>query len=367
MYLYVRKSEIVNTEILRINDIKADAENVNRAGRLIRDGGIVALPTETVYGLGANAFDTAAVARVFEAKGRPADNPFIVHICEKEQMDELCRDIPDEARALADSLWPGPLTIILPRNRSIPDIVTAGLDTVGIRFPSHPIARAIIRASGVPVAAPSANRSGRPSTTSFLHTYEDLNGRVDAIVDGGDAYAGVESTVVEISGDRLRLLRPGVITLDDIRMSLEESGFSGYSIELDAALKRKLGENERPRAPGMKYRHYAPKAPVTAFTGDADQTAEEIRLRAHGKANTAVLCFDEYKDMFDRAVIYGSKNDQAAQAHELFSALRSFDSMDDVEEILAQCPDDDGVGLAVANRLKKAAGFNVINIKREEK
>lgn len=350
----------MNTEILKINDIKTDAAQIERAGKLLRDGGIVAIPTETVYGLAANAFDPSAVAKVFEAKGRPADNPFIVHICEQSQMDELCHDIPEEARVLADGLWPGPMTIILPRRDHIPNIVTAGLSTVGIRFPSHPIARAIIRASGVPLAAPSANRSGRPSTTSFAHTLEDLDGRVDAIVDGGDAYAGVESTVIEVSHGKIRMLRPGVITLDDISSVLEDGGFHGCEIELDAALRRKLGADEKPRAPGMKYRHYAPKSPVTAFVGDPDRTAEEIARRAKGKEHIAVLCYDEYKDMFTTAVTYGGRNDLAAQAHNLFDALRSFDSMDGVEEILAQCPSDDGVGLAVANRLKKAAGFNVV-------
>ena len=350
------------TEILKINDIKTDAALIDRAGTLIRNGGIVALPTETVYGLGANAFDPSAVAKVFEAKGRPADNPFIVHICERSQMYDLCHDIPDEAKALSEKLMPGPLTIILPRNDSIPDIVTAGLPTVGIRFPSHPIARAIIKASGVPVAAPSANRSGRPSTTSFAHTYEDLNGRVDAIVDGGESYAGVESTVVEVNCGKVRMLRPGVITLDDIHSALEESGFHNCEIELDAALRRKLEANEKPRAPGMKYRHYAPTAPVTAFVGDPDKTAEEIAKRSSGRDHIAVLCYDEYKDMFKTSVSYGGRDDLTAQAHNLFDALRSFDSMDGIEEILAQCPDDDGVGLAVANRLKKAAGFNVVSV-----
>ncbi|NLD88148.1 MAG: threonylcarbamoyl-AMP synthase [Clostridiales bacterium] len=349
-----------------MSDIKRDSDLILRAGELIASGGIVAIPTETVYGLGANALNPKAVAKVFEAKGRPSDNPFIVHICERRQLSELCHHVPAEAAALAERLWPGPLTLVLPRKSHIPDIVTAGLDTVGIRFPSHPIARAIIKASGVPVAAPSANLSGRPSTTSFAHTFEDLNGRVDAIVDGGDAYAGVESTVISVKKGSIRLLRPGVITLEDISQALSEQGIERCEIILDEALRRKLTADERPRAPGMKYRHYAPRAPVTAFTGAPALTAEEIRRRCGGREHMAVLCFDEYRDMFKNAVSYGSKNDMAAQAHNLFDALRRFDEMEGVEEILAQCPSDEGVGLAVANRLKKAAGFNVVEVGKEQ-
>ena len=317
---------------------------LRQAGALLRAGEVVGMPTETVYGLAANALDGAAVAKIFLAKGRPQDNPLIVHIADKEQLSTLARMVPESARKLADAFWPGPLTIILPKAACIPDEVSAGLDTVGIRLPSHPVARALIREAGVPLAAPSANLSGRPSTTTSGHVMDDLGGRIPAIVEGGPCAVGVESTVVSLAGDVPRLLRPG-----------------GGSVEVDRALREKIGDEVRVSAPGMKYRHYAPKAPVTVVCGDPERTA--VYITRHAGLDAGVICFSECAfqfEMHERRVI-GSSDDVQTQARRVFDALRSFDATD-VTEIWAQCPDDTGLGLAVANRLKKAAGFKVVNV-----
>ena len=212
---------------------------------------MVALPTETVYGLGANALDAAAVGKIFAAKGRPQDNPLIVHICQLDQLSGLVQQVPPLAQRLARAFWPGPLTMVMKKSGAVPDEVSAGLDTVAVRFPAHPVARALIELAAVPIAAPSANASGRPSTTTAQHVLEDLDGKIAAVVDGGSCGVGVESTVVDVTGDKLRLLRPGGITLEQLRQAAGE-------VEVDAALRRQLGRDETPRSPGMKYKHYAP-------------------------------------------------------------------------------------------------------------
>lgn len=327
---------------------------LRQAGALLRAGEVVGMPTETVYGLAANALDSAAVAKIFLAKGRPQDNPLIVHIADKEQLSTLARMVPESARKLADAFWPGPLTIILPKAACIPDEVSAGLDTVGIRLPSHPVARALIREAGVPLAAPSANLSGRPSTTTSGHVMDDLGGRIPAIVEGGPCAVGVESTVVSLAGDVPRLLRPGGVSLEQLESVLG-------SVEVDRALREKIGDEVRVSAPGMKYRHYAPKAPVTVVCGDPERTA--VYITRHAGLDAGVICFSECAfqfEMHERRVI-GSSDDVQTQARRVFDALRSFDATD-VTEIWAQCPDDTGLGLAVANRLKKAAGFKVVNV-----
>ena len=327
---------------------------LRQAGALLRAGEVVGMPTETVYGLAANALDGAAVAKIFLAKGRPQDNPLIVHIADKEQLSTLARMVPESARKLADAFWPGPLTIILPKAACIPDEVSAGLETVGIRLPSHPVARALIREAGVPLAAPSANLSGRPSTTTSGHVMDDLGGRIPAIVEGGPCAVGVESTVVSLAGDVPRLLRPGGVSLEQLESVLG-------SVEVDRALREKIGDEVRVSAPGMKYRHYAPKAPVTVVCGDPERTA--VYITRHAGLDAGVICFSECAfqfEMHERRVI-GSSDDVQTQARRVFDALRSFDATD-VTEIWAQCPDDTGLGLAVANRLKKAAGFKVVNV-----
>jgi len=332
-------------------------EAIRQAGAIIRGGGTVIFPTETVYGLGANALDASAAEKIFAAKMRPADNPLIVHISALQEMARLVRCIPEEALLLAERFWPGPLTMILPKADCIPTATSGGLDTVGIRMPSDPVARALIREAGVPIAAPSANLSGRPSPTTAAHVVEDMDGRVDMILAGADCEVGLESTVVELVGDKVRILRPGRITAEMLGEVVGED-----HVEVDANVLRPA--EGVVRSPGMKYRHYAPKAPLIAVCGDADATAEKIRsLMAEAPEKAyAVLCYEEYLDQFDcPTVSFGSRDDHLSQACRLFDALRAFDTMD-AALIYAQCPDTDGVGLAVVNRLKRAAGFACVNV-----
>ena len=331
-----------------------DKNAVKTAAGLILQGEVVGMPTETVYGLAANALNGEAVAKIFRAKGRPQDNPLIVHIADFDRIYDLCPAVPPQARALAEAFWPGPLTMIVPKGSCIPNEVSCGLDTVGIRLPSHPLARDLIRTAGVPLAAPSANTSGRPSTTTAEHVLRDMDGKIAAILDGGPCGVGVESTVITLALDKPRLLRPGGITLEQLRSVLGE-------VEVDRALYEKIGDDVKVSAPGMKYRHYAPKAPVTVVRGDPQRSAEYIKKHIQGP--TGVLCFDEYKDLFPTCVVecLGSQSDLAAQAREVFDRLRAFDDTE-VKQIWAQCPSDEGLGLAVANRIKKAAGFSVIEV-----
>ena len=331
-----------------------DESAIKTAADLILQGEVVGMPTETVYGLAANALNRDAVAKIFRAKGRPQDNPLIVHIADFEQIYDLCPAVPPQAKLLAEAFWPGPLTMIVPKGDCIPNEVSCGLDTVGIRLPSHPLARDLIRAAGVPLAAPSANTSGRPSTTTAEHVLRDMDGKIAAILDGGPCGVGVESAVVTLALDKPRLLRPGGITLEQLETVLGE-------VEVDRALFEKIGDDVKVSAPGMKYRHYAPKAPVTVVRGDPQKTADYIAEHINGP--TGVLCFDEYQDRFPTCAVecFGSQSDLAAQAREVFDRLRAFDETD-VQQIWAQCPSDEGLGLAVANRIKKAAGFHVIEL-----
>ena len=334
--------------------LETDENAVKTAAELIRAGEVVGMPTETVYGLAANALNGEAVKKIFLAKGRPQDNPLIVHIADFDQIYDLCPAVPPQAKLLADAFWPGPLTMIVPKGDCIPDEVSCGLDTVGIRLPSHPMARALIHESGVPLAAPSANTSGRPSTTTAAHVMHDMDGKIAAVLDGGACGVGVESTVITLALERPRLLRPGGITLEQLRSVLGE-------VDVDRALYEKIGDDVKVSAPGMKYRHYAPKAPVTVVRGDPQDTAKYIAERISDA--TGVLCFDEYKNMFPNCIVecFGSRDDLGAQAREVFDRLRAFDDTA-VTQIWAQCPSDEGLGLAVANRIKKAAGFSVIEI-----
>ncbi len=327
-------------------------KDIQRAADLLRSGGLVGIPTETVYGLGANGLDAEAVRRIFLAKGRPQDNPLILHIPSADWLERYCQHVPPAAYALAERFWPGPLTMILPRKPLVPDAVTAGLDTVGMRCPDHPVTRAIIRAAGVPVAAPSGNSSGRPSPTTAGHMLEDMEGKIDAIVDGGPCAVGVESTIIDLTCMPPRLLRPGGVTLEQLRAVLGE-------VAVDSAVTRLMGAGERPRAPGMKYRHYAPKAPVTVVTGEPERSAACIARNL--EAGDGVICFDEFAERFAGHTVekLGPASDKAEQARRVFDALRAFDSTG-VKAIWAQCPDPSGLGLAVSNRLNKAAGFHII-------
>ena len=333
---------------------QSDKTAMQTAATLIKAGEVVGMPTETVYGLAANALNGAAVEKIFRAKGRPQDNPLIVHIADFQQIYDLCPHVPDSAARLAEAFWPGPLTMIVPKGDCIPNEVSCGLDTVGIRLPSHPMARELIRAADVPLAAPSANTSGRPSTTTAEHVLNDMDGKIAAILDGGACGVGVESTVVSLAGEKPRLLRPGGITLEQLETVLGE-------VEVDRALYEKISDDTRVSAPGMKYRHYAPKAPVTAVRGAPAESAAYIL--AHAARADGVLCFDECAAAFAGlfVVSFGRSDDLPTQAREVFDALRAFDETD-VHTIWAQCPSDEGLGLAVSNRIKKAAGFHIIEL-----
>ena len=328
------------------------------AAEIIRRGGLVGIPTETVYGLGANGLDAEAVSHIFAAKGRPKDNPLILHIADVSWLERYCKDIPLTAYKLAEAYWPGPMTMILPRKDMVPDVVTAGLDTVGMRCPSHPMCHELIRLADVPIAAPSGNTSGRPSPTTADHMREDMDGKIDAIVDGGPCSVGVESTIIDLTCTPPRLLRPGGISLEQLRAVLGP-------VDVDPAVTRLLSAGEKPKAPGMKYRHYAPKAPVTVVSGDPKTAAEYIA--AHAAPADGVICFDEFMPLFTsrtgtRPVMdLGPAGDKEEQARHIFDALRSFDHTQ-VSAIWAQCPDTEGIGLAIANRLNKAAGFQIIKV-----
>lgn len=333
--------------------LNADANGIAAAGELLANGELVAIPTETVYGLAADALNGEAVANIFVAKGRPSDNPLIVHIADIADWAPLVTEISQQAKALAEAFWPGPLTIILPAAPCIPSEVTAGLSTVAVRFPSHPTARAVIGAAGCPLAAPSANRSGAPSPTTAQRVMEDMNGRIAAVLEGGDCEVGVESTVVDLSGERPRLLRPGGVTPEQLRAVLGD-------LVIDPAVTAQLEEGATAASPGMKYKHYAPKAKLTLVRANATAFATFV----NGKAaeNPVALCFDGEEHLLNGPhLTYGARADAAAQAHRVFDALRQLDDMG-AAAVYVACPDANGVGLAVYNRLLRAAGFEVITL-----
>ena len=341
----------------QVTDLKTQrytAAQADQAAEILRRGGLLGIPTETVYGLGANGLDPVAVGHIFQAKGRPQDNPLILHIPAPEWLERYCQNIPETAYELARRFWPGPLTMILERRDVVPDVVTAGLDTVGMRCPDHQVCRAIIALADVPVAAPSGNTSGRPSPTTAAHMLEDMDGKIDGIVDGGPCGVGVESTILDLTVTPPRLLRPGGVTLEQLRAVLG-------AVDVDPAVTRLMGAEERPRAPGMKYRHYAPKAPVTVVKGAPERGAAYIQ--AHLQDGEGVICFDEFGGQYPghRVELLGPAADQAEQARRVFDALRAFDETQ-VPAIWAQCPDDHDIGLAVCNRLNKAAGFHIIEV-----
>ena len=335
---------------------ETDNTAIQQAAAILRHGGLLGIPTETVYGLGANALDETAVLHIFEAKGRPQDNPLILHVPGADWLELYCHDIPPVAYTLAERFWPGPLTMILPRRDIVPLRTTGGLETVGVRCPNHPMTLAIIREAGIPVAAPSGNTSGRPSPTTAQHMLEDMDGKINGIVDGGPCSVGVESTIIDLTVTPPRLLRPGGLTLEALEAVLG-------TVTVDKAVRQKLADGEQAKAPGMKYRHYAPKAPVTVITGTPGASAAYIA--AHLTKHSGVICFDEYAPLFEGHTIHrlGPAGDKLAQAQHVFDALRTFDGTD-VTEIFAQCPDEGGLGLAVGNRLKKAAGFHVVEAPR---
>ena len=321
------------------------------AGAILKKGGLVAIPTETVYGLAANALDGSKVEKVFEAKGRPQDNPLIVHIAELKELDDLVAYVPPVVYDLADAFWPGPLTIILDKSPLIPDEVTAGLDTVAIRMPSHPVARKIIKAAGVPLAAPSANTSGRPSPTTAAHVMHDMDGKIDAVVDGGQCEVGVESTVITLATRQPKLLRPGRVTPEEIEEVL------GDELLIDDAVRGELKDDEKPSSPGMKYKHYSPSADVIIVKGTLENFAKFVNERAG--EGVAALVFDGEEDkIVVKTKTFGEENDDLAHAAKLFDTLRACDD-EGVRTLYVRCPGDEGVGLAVMNRLLRAAEFKV--------
>ncbi len=330
------------------------SDELETAAAILRNGGLVAMPTETVYGLAADALNGKAVAKIFAAKGRPMDNPLIVHIAELSQIKMLVREFPESARKLAEAFWPGPLTIILPKGDCIPDEVSAGLDTVAIRCPAHDTARRLIRLSS-PLAAPSANLSGSPSPTTARHVMDDMNGRIDAVIDGGECRVGVESTVVTLATNPPRLLRPGGITLEQLREVLGE-------VVLDDAVLHPLQNGQQAASPGMKYKHYSPKANVILLKGTEEAFLRFVNARNDG--TSAVLCYEEDKPELRLPYLsVGKAEDYETQANRLFSSLREADERG-YHTVYAHCPETEGVGLAVYNRLIRAAGFEVKDLEK---
>ena len=342
------------TQLLPVTD-----ESLLRAGELIRAGKLVAFPTETVYGLGADALDEGAVKSIFEAKGRPGDNPLIVHISDIGQLAPLIAGEPSElAKRLMDVCWPGPMTLIFPKSGAVPMAVTAGLDTVAIRYPAHPAARALIDAAQRPIAAPSANRSGRPSPTTAAHVLEDMDGRIPLILDGGPCEVGLESTVIDMTGDLPRILRPGGVTPERIA---EICG----GVRVDDAVMRPLKEGERPRSPGMKYRHYAPRGQLTIVEGG--QAAVEAKIielydaaLAQGQS-PLILALEPHLPAYGSRRTLSLGGDAAGMAHALFNALRDADALG-AGALFSEAVPTDGVGLAVMNRLGRAAAFHIIEV-----
>lgn len=336
-----------------------DEVQIRRAGEILKEGGLVAFPTETVYGLGGNALDADASAKIYAAKGRPSDNPLIVHIADWEAIEKIAAEIPPEAKKLADAFWPGPLTMILKKSDAVPKATTGGLDTVAIRMPENEVARALIRAGGGYVAAPSANTSGRPSPTCAAHVAEDLSGKIEMIIDGGDAVIGLESTIVDLTDGKPTILRPGYINQQMLEEVLEE-------VELDRGLAEP-DSGVHPKAPGMKYRHYAPKADLIIVEGDAEKVREKINELvsanlAEGK-KTGVIGTEEsllyYKNGDVRSI--GSRKEEITIARHLYSILREFDESD-ISVIYSESFETPKIGQAIMNRLIKAAGHQIIKV-----
>ncbi len=335
----------MHTEVLPAPDIDSGTSAITRAAAIIRTGGLVAIPTETVYGLAANALDPAAVDRIYSAKGRPADNPLIVHISDIKDLDNLCTSVPPAARELAKRFWPGPLTMVLPRRPGILDGVTRGLDTVAIRVPDHPVALAIIKAAGVPVAAPSANISGSPSPTKAEHVVADLDGRIDAIVDSGPCRVGLESTVLDLSVSPPCLLRPGGVSRREIETAIGEK------------ITVSNGEADIPRSPGVKYRHYSPKARVVTVLGRSEFAVSRVNSESgEFDGRCAALCFDGETgydpNIFLRAI--GSEDDPESIARRLFSELRELDAQG-YDLIFVRSPRGEGIVAALQDRLRRAS------------
>ena len=342
----------MKTEILYALDTNS-TDAINRAGKILKKGGLVAIPTETVYGLAASAFDENSVKSIFIAKGRPSDNPLIVHIAEIGELEGITAEISEKAKECMEAFWPGPFTAVVKKTEKIPGTVSGGLDTVAVRMPSHPVARAVIKAAGLPLAAPSANLSGSPSPTTAEHVIKDLNGKVDAIISSGSCEVGVESTVVSFAVNPPRLLRPGGITAEQLKKIIPD-------LVIDPAVLAQPEEGERVASPGMKYKHYSPKASVVMISASGEKFAEYIKQNENNF--DAVLGFDEdEKNISLPFISIGEESNHSAQAELLFAKLREIDDKG-YKRVAAHSPDKSGVGLAVYNRLIRAAGFQVIEL-----
>ena len=339
-----------------MNTLVLDEKQINIAADILKQGGVVGIPTETVYGLAADALNGAAVAKIFRAKGRPMDNPLIVHVAAFDDIERfrLVSEIPETAKKLAKAFWPGPLTMIMKRTDAVPPEVSAGLDTVAIRLPSHPVAQAVIRAADTPLAAPSANLSGSPSPTTARHVLNDMDGKIDAVLDGGASAVGVESTVITLAAETPRVLRPGGITVEMLREVLG-------AVDVDDAVLHQLAEGAAAASPGMKYKHYAPKANVILLKGSDDAYISYVN--AHAADDVCALCCDEDLLLLTtKTVSLGRRGDYLTHARHLFDCLRRMDENKTVRTVYSRLPSTEGVGLAVYNRLIRAAGFEVIEL-----
>ena len=335
-----------------------DEQQIQTAADILKNGGVVGIPTETVYGLAADALNGAAVAKIFQAKGRPMDNPLIVHIADFADIGRfrLVREVPESAKALAKAFWPGPLTMIMKRTDAVPPEVSAGLDTVAIRFPAHPVAQAIIRAADTPLAAPSANLSGSPSPTTARHVLNDMDGKIDAVLDGGASEVGVESTVITLAEGVPRVLRPGGVTVEMLREVLG-------AVEVDDAVLHQLREGAKAASPGMKYKHYAPRANVVLLKGSDEAYLNYVN--AHAEEGVCALCCDEdLLSLSVKTVSLGRRGDYLTHARHLFDCLRKIDENGTIQTVYSRLPATEGVGLAVYNRLIRAAGFEVIDLEK---
>ncbi|EEQ61202.1 Sua5/YciO/YrdC/YwlC family protein [Clostridiales bacterium 1_7_47FAA] len=353
----------METKRIMIEDRKnIKDEELAEAAAVLKGGGLVAFPTETVYGLGGNALDEDAARKIYAAKGRPSDNPLIAHISCAAELAPLVREIPEAGRKLMEAFWPGPLTMIFPKSSKVPYGTTGGLDTVAVRMPDDPVASRLIALAGVPVAAPSANTSGRPSPTTADHVWQDMNGRIDMIIDGGPVGIGVESTIVDVSSPVPSVLRPGAITMEMLREVLGE-------VAVDPAILGPVKEDVKPKAPGMKYRHYAPKAELTLVetTGPVGRMVEKVKELAHEKlvqgCQVGIICTDESRSCYAEGTVrsIGARESQESVAHNLYAVLREFDDLK-VEYIFSESFSEDHLGQAIMNRLSKAAGYKIVQV-----
>lgn len=354
----------MKTKVIRMNPQELDMEGIREAGEILRQGGLVAFPTETVYGLGGNGLDPQASAKIYRAKGRPSDNPLIIHIADMEDLEKIVKEVPESAKKLASVYWPGPLTMIFQKSDIVPYETTGGMDTVAVRMPDHPLAQALIRAGGGYVAAPSANTSGRPSPTMASHVEEDLDGKIDMILDGGPVGIGLESTIVDFTEEVPVVLRPGYISLEMLQETLGDVRMDRGLLITDSSI--------HPKAPGMKYRHYAPKAELSIVEGTEEEVINCInRLTEEAVAKglkVGVIATDETKDRYSNADILsiGSREEEETIAHHLYEVLRDFDD-DRVDVIYSEAFYTPKMGQAIMNRLLKAAGHKIINAQEEKK